>query len=122
MRNLIAEINLSPNGGFSGFGPLGLQNGEDAPNIFNSFISGAIGIMTIVAAIWFIFLFISGAIAIMGAGGDKQAMETARKRIANGIIGLAVVVAAIFLIEIIQTIFGFNYILNPAQFIKDFSF
>jgi len=122
ISKLIAEqgIPLSPNGGFKGFGKLGLeQNGPDAaPTIFNSFISGVIGVLTIVAGLWFIFVFISGAISMISSGGDKNALESARKRISSALIGLAVVVASIFLIELVGKILGINLILNPAQFVE----
>lgn len=115
-------IDLAPDEGFFGFGKLGLEGGGDAPSIFNSFLSGAIGLMTIVAAIWFVFLFISGAIGMMTAGGDKAAMEGARKRIVNGLIGLTVVIAAIFVVGLFGTLLGFDLILNPAEFINNFTY
>lgn len=117
---IVADIPLSPNSGFGGFGKLGLEgsSAENAPSIFNSFISGVIGVLTIVAGLWFIFVFISGAISMISSGGDKGALESARKRIFNALIGLAVVVASIFLIELVGKILGINLILNPAQFVE----
>jgi hypothetical protein len=117
---IAADIPLSPNEGFKGFGRLGLEqsNPETAPTIFNSFISGVIGVLTIVAGLWFIFVFVSGAISMISSGGDKGALESARKRIFNALIGLAVVVASIFLIELVGKILGINLILNPAQFVE----
>lgn len=120
MKNqLIADINLYPKGGFSGWGKIGLENSsaEDAPGIFNTFISGVIGVLTIVAALWFIFVFISGAISMISSGGDKGALESARKRIFNALIGLAVVIASIFLIDLVGKLLGISLILNPAQFV-----
>ncbi len=118
---IAADIPLSPNEGFKGFGRLGLEqsNPETAPTIFNSFISGVIGVLTIVAGLWFIFVFVSGAIAMISSGGDKGALESARKRIFNALIGLAVVVASIFLIELVGKILGISLILNPAQFVEN---
>jgi uncharacterized membrane protein len=122
ISKLIAEqgIPLSPDKGFGGFGKLGLEgsSAENAPSIFNSFISGVIGVLTIVAGLWFIFVFISGAISMISSGGDKNALESARKRISSALIGLAVVVASIFLIELVGKILGINLILNPAQFVE----
>jgi len=117
---IAADIPLSPDSGFGGFGKLGLEgsSASNAPTIFNSFISGVIGILTIVAGLWFIFVFISGAISMISSGGDKNALESARKRISSALIGLAVVVASIFLIELVGKILGINLILNPAQFIE----
>src|SRR5574340_1254041 len=82
------------------FGPLGNPGGSGI-DVFSKFLSSAIGLLTIIAFIWFIFLFLTGAIGIMTAGGDKAALENARKRIINGLIGLIVVVAAMSIISLI---------------------
>lgn len=115
MTNLLAatSIPLAPPGGFAGFGPLGnVTSGEEAVSTFSKFISSTIGIMTVVAILWFIFVFITGAIGIIGAGGDKAALEVAKKRIANGLIGLVVTIASIFIIKLIGYLIGIPDILN----------
>lgn len=116
--NFLTQIQLFPGSGFKGFGPLGLEGGEDAPSTFNKFLSSTIGIMTIIAIIWFIFMFISGAIGIIASGGDKAALEAARKKIATGIVGIVVVIAAVFLIDLIGDLIGIPNILNPAELLK----
>ena len=69
-----------------------------------------IGVMTVVAIIWFLFTLITGAISIIGSGGDKQALESARKKITTGVIGLVVVIASIFILDLIGTIFGIDFL------------
>jgi len=120
MRNLIAQQGQNVGPPLRGFGPLGLEGGGDAPSVFTNIISGAIGLMTIIAGIYFIFILIAGAIAWLSAGGDKGAVENARKRITNGIIGLVVVIAAIFIFRLITTILGVEDIRDPASFIQNF--
>lgn len=115
MTNLIAQssIPLAPPGGFRGFGPLGnVTSSTEAIKTFSKFISSTIGIMTIVAILWFIFILITGAIAWMSAGGDKAALETAKKKITTGLIGLVVLIAAIFIIDLIGNLIGIPDILN----------
>ena len=115
MTNLIAQssIPLAPSGGFTGFGPLGnITSKEDAVSTFSKFISSAIGLMTIVAILWFIFVFIIGAIGVISAGGDKAALETAKKKITTGIIGFVVTIASIFVIKLIGYLIGIPDILN----------
>jgi len=68
--------------------------------------------MTIIAVIWAIFTLITGAIGIISSGGDKQALENARKKITTGLIGLAIVLVALFIIEIVGYLLGLNNILN----------
>lgn len=114
MRNSLAQINLAPAGGFKGFGKLGLQ-GEAATNadlVFSQFISSAIGLITLIAILWFVFLFITGAFAFMTAGGDKQAIESARKKIVNGLIGLMIAIFGVFVIRFIGFLIGIPDILN----------
>lgn len=113
MKNLVADIPIAPPGGFKGFGPLGNPSGNGI-DIFSKFISSAIGLMTIIAIIWFVFTFFIGAIGIISAGGDKNALESAKKKITTGLIGLVVVIAAIFIIRLIGFLFGID-ILNIGK-------
>lgn len=110
----LAQIEVGP---LSGFGPLGNPEGTGI-SAFSKFISSAIGLMTIIAIIWFTFVFITGAIAMIGAGGDKQAVESARKRITSGLIGLVVVIAAIFILDLIGNLIGIPNILNLGELFK----
>lgn len=136
MKNLLAQvqgqaggqvgvqtdgIQIAPDGGFKGFGKLGLvgSDAQEANLTFKDFLSSVIGIMTIIAIIWFVFLFISGAIAYMSSGGDKTAVESARKKITNGIIGLVLVIIAIFVVRLIGYLIGIPDILNfPSLFVQ----
>jgi len=117
MKKLLTQVPTTLGEPLEGIGRLGLE-GEDpanAPSLFNNIISMAIGIITIVAFIWFLFKLITGAIAIMTAGSDKQALENAKSSITMGIIGLVVTVSAIFLADLIGNILGIENLLNPAS-------
>lgn len=119
MINYLADINLAPQGGFTGSknGTGLLASPGNGIDIFTKFISSTIGLMTIIAFIWFIFIFFIGAIGIISSGGDKQALESARKKITTGLIGIIVVIAAIFLIKLIGYLLGVPDILNlPSLF------
>lgn len=98
-------------GEFKGFGALGNPTGTGI-EIFSKFISSVIGLMTIIAIIWFVFVFFIGAIGIITAGGDKQALEGARKKIITALTGIVVVVAAIFLIKLVGFLIGIPNILD----------
>ncbi|HUC94594.1 MAG TPA: hypothetical protein VMR19_01125 [Candidatus Saccharimonadales bacterium] len=117
MKNLItANIPIGPSGsGFTGIGtgPLANPNGgAGAVSVFSGFISDVIGVMTIVAIIWAVFSLITGAIGIISSGGDKQALENARKKITTGIIGLIIVIIALLIIELIGYFLGVGDLLN----------
>jgi len=116
-------INLFEGEGFTGIGDGALSNpGNDAANLFNKFLSGAIGIVTIVAFVWFVFLVISGALGIMFSAGDKNAVATGTKKITNGLIGIVIIVLAFVIIRIISYLLGFTNVpfLNPGNFIDTF--
>lgn len=112
MTNAIAQtpIKLFPKGGFRGTGPLGLEGeaAERSVPVFNQVLSTAIGVMTVVAFVWFTFQFLLGAIAILGSGGDKAKLEVARSKITTAIVGLVVVVAAVFIVQLIGDLIGID--------------
>lgn len=110
---LLAQIEKEIGEPLRGIGPLGLEGAADAgqaPSVFNNFISTMIGLMTIIAIVWFVFLLITGAYGFMTAGGDKAQLETARKRIFTGIIGFVLIIAAVFIVDLIGKLFGINTI------------
>ena len=109
-------IDFAPPGGFKGLGtgPLANPSGTGIET-FSNFISSVIGLMTIIAIIWFIFSFITGAIGIVASGGDKNALESAKKKITTGIIGLVVVIAAIFVIQLLGFLLGISDILDVTK-------
>ncbi len=118
MKNLLAatvDIGTDP---LNGPGPLG-NPGGDAGGLLNTFLSSVIGILTIIGFIFFTFVLISGAIGIISSGGDKVAYESARKRISTGLIGVVVIVAAIFIVRLVGALLGIeDSILDPGGVIE----
>ena|SRR3989344_3698658 len=118
MRGKISLIVDNPIGKKQeGFGDLGLVGAIDALTVFERIISVAIGIITVVGAIWFVFLILTGAIQIMSAGGDKAQLVTGRQKIVTALIGFVVLVGAIFLADFVGYILGVN-LLSPADFVR----
>lgn len=116
MTNQLLAISLAPPGGFKGLGTGPLANpGTNAVPVFAQFLSSVIGLMTIIAFIWFVFKFITAAISFISAGGDKQAIESAKEKIKYAIVGIVVVVSAIFLIDLIGSLIGIPSILDVTQ-------
>lgn len=114
----LAQIPLGRIGEGEGFGPFNtLTEIGEAASAFTSILSKIIGIMTVIAGIWFFFILIMGAFGFLTAGGDPKKIESATKRIGNGITGLIVIVLAYALISLIGRILGFN-ILNPQDVIE----
>lgn len=71
-----------------------------------SFVSGAIRLLLVIAALVFFFMLVVGGIQWIVSGGDKAATESARKKITNALIGLAIVFAAWAIVALIRTLFG----------------
>lgn len=122
MNNLLA-VSVPIGNPLKGIGPLGLE-GKDANTstlTFQTILSNIIGIITIIGIIWFVILVITGAIGIMTAGGDKQAIESARKKLTSGLIGLVVLIAALFIIDLVGTFLGIPGILGLSGLINQIS-
>lgn len=107
-----------------GFGPLaeflckeGLE-GLEVGNRLNTVISGLIGFLTTIAGLWLIFQLIVAGYQWINAGGDKNNIEAAQKKIYHSIIGLIVVVLAWVIIAIIGTLLGLD-ILNPGKILQN---
>jgi hypothetical protein len=113
MNNLIAQSSTKLTKPLNGIGPFG-QGGLQGVLNFSKIISTAIGLMTIIAVIWFLFVLLTGALGIMSSGGEKGAYENAQKKIRTGLTGLIVVISAIFVVSFIGFILGIENILNPA--------
>ncbi|MBI4066976.1 hypothetical protein HY407_01230 [Candidatus Gottesmanbacteria bacterium] len=121
--NNLPELDSQQLGCGPGFGPFAsflCDKGKDTEvgGIFNNFVSRILGFLTIIAALYFFFQFVTAGIAWVGAGGDKANVEAARSKIMNAIIGIVVVASAWVLVGIIGFFVGIP-ILNPGSIIDD---
>ena len=66
--------------------------------LFSIFVAGLI---------FFVRLLLAG-FALMTASGEPAKIQTATKSLTHALIGLIVVVAAFFIAQIIETVFGLN--------------
>jgi hypothetical protein len=115
----IADIDLYKGTGLKGFGKLGLE-GQDAGgagNIFVDTMTTMVGVLSVIGFIWFTIRVLLAAISWIGAGGDAQKVEDARKKLTNGIIGLVIVVSAVFFVDLVGRIFGVDF-LDPTIILR----
>lgn len=105
-------------GPFTAAGTGDLGNSTNPIYTFVNVISVAIGIMTTVAVVWFIFIVLSSAIQIASSGNEKSSFEAAKKRMTSGLIGLVVTFSAIFILDIIANILGIQYVLLLSDFLQ----
>lgn len=119
MKSLLA---LAPQptslGPIRGIGPLGLEGkaSSEGQGIFVQVISNIIGFLTAVAIIWFVFQFILGAMSWITSGGDAKAVESAKAKLTNAIIGIVIVIAALVLTATVGALLGID-LLNLGGFI-----
>lgn len=118
---IIAQVEKNIGGRLEGQGELGntlnfYNNIGNASNLFEKVMSIIIGFLTVVAGIYFIFQFITGALGFLSAGGDKTKIQAAQAKIGQAVLGLAIVIIAIFIIDFIGTLLGLK-ILSPGDFI-----
>lgn len=83
----------------------------------NKVFSTLIGLMTIVAALWFMIQFITAGIQWISSGGEKSNLDQARDKITHSLIGLIIVVSAWIVIGLIGKVIGLE-ILNPGALLE----
>lgn len=115
----IADLPIFPPSkpGFRGFGTLGLdQVTSSDPNtvasegirIFAVVLSSAVGIITFIGILWFVFNTTLGAVGLITGAGDKNKIAESRSKIIMGLVGLVVTISAIFLIQLFGILMGIN--------------
>ena len=75
---------------------------------FNYFLPKLVVLAFILGSIIFFFMLITGAIQWISSGGDKGALEGARGKITNALVGLLILFAAFAVIKLIEGFFGIS--------------
>ena len=78
---------------------------------FQEFIPNLVGLGLVVGALVFFFVMMVGAIQWISSGGDKTAVEAARGKISNAIIGFVILLAIFAVLKVIEDFFGFNILI-----------
>ena len=86
--------------------PVGPSPGESGIAIFQEFIPNLIGLGFILGALIFFFVMIIGAIQWISSGGDKAAIEAARGKITNAIVGIIILFALFVVLKTVGQFFG----------------
>jgi len=85
-------------------------NVDPASGALANIISTVIGVITIVAGLWFIFNFMIAAVGIVISSGNEEAIKNNTKKITQSLLGLVVVIGAYALISLIGLILGINFL------------
>lgn len=86
----------------------GADKPEGAEQAFASRVAILWRTAIILGGLAFLLYFIWGGIEWITAGGDQQKIETAQKKITQGIIGLAILAASLVIIQFIGQAVGIN--------------
>jgi hypothetical protein len=71
-------------------------------------LSSALTIVFVIAALAVLFMLIFGAFQWITSGGEKEAIDKARKRITSALIGLAILALAFFITRVVGQVVGIN--------------
>ena len=117
-HNFLAKtVEIAPTGGLVGPGPTAPATSTGLGESTAHLISVVIGLFTLVAGLWFLIQLILGGYAYMSAGGNKEKAQVASQKITQALIGLVIVVLAIFIINLLGYILDvdFLYIIGIIQ-------
>lgn len=115
MEKVFAE-SLGTIGGGSG-GELGPFAGKTISNPIDTltgYISSIVGMLTIFASIWFLFMLLFAGYEWISAGGDAKKVASARDRITHAFVGLVIVVGAWSLLAVVGQFFGFDTLMGSG--------
>ena len=82
--------------------------GKSGLGFFQTFIPNLVGLALVIGVLVFFFIMLMGAIQWIASGGDKAAVEAARGKITNAIVGVVILLALFALLKIIEDFFGIN--------------
>ena len=99
---------------------IGIDPTADPAKVTENIVSKIIGIITIIAFLYFAFQIIFAGIALISAEGDKNKAETAKKRLTDGILGLTIVVVAMGLASLLATLLGVQNVFDLTKSLPTF--
>jgi hypothetical protein len=110
---------LGPFGDFASRVGEGAAGGVKALTALTTILSSVIGIMTVVAGIWFLINFVIGGINWISAGSDKNTLQSAQQRIQNAFVGLLIVVIGWTVLALAGQFLGYDILMrNPQNLIN----
>ncbi|MBI3443113.1 hypothetical protein HY008_00375, partial [Candidatus Woesebacteria bacterium] len=89
-------ISVIPSGQFASLGTIS----------FSRLVSAFLTFGLVIAAVVFLFMLIAGGISWITAGGDKIALENARQRVVNALIGIIIVFSIFGIASVVGQFFG----------------
>lgn len=82
--------------------------GKSGIEFFQDLIPNLVGLAFVIGALIFFFIMVIGAIQWITSGGDKTAIEGARGKIANALVGFVILLSLFALLKVIENFFGID--------------
>jgi len=112
LNQLLADATYS-------LGPgVGVKPGANGAVTLEKIISQVIGVLTIVAVLYFVIQVILAGYAFISSEGDAKKIEMSRKRLTEGVLGLTIVVIAVGLGSLLANLAGIPNILSIDAMLK----
>ena len=99
-------------------GGLGIQVDSQSGSVLQleQMVSNIIGLITIIAFIFFVFQIIFAGYTFISSQGDEKKLETSRKKLTNGILGITIVVVAFGATAFISKLLGLGNVFDLQSF------
>ena len=107
MRQILAQEKIT-NPAFEGSRLGGITTGKE---FFQKLIPNLVGLAFVIGTLVFFFIMIIGAIQWISSGGDKTAIEGARGKIANALVGFVILLSLFALLKVIESFFGIDILI-----------
>lgn len=114
MKNLLAQTQ-GGDGGSSGINnggiinpAIGNLNNHTGIGFLQQLIPSLIGLAFVAGAVLFFFMLLLSAIQWISSGGDKGAVEAARGRLTQALIGIVILFCAFAIIKLVEYFFGIS--------------
>lgn len=82
--------------------------GDSPAAFFQLFLPNLLALGLIIGVLIFFFVLIIGAIAWISSGGDKNALEEAKHKITNALIGIIILFSLFAVLKVIENFFGIS--------------
>lgn len=107
MKQILAQEKIT-NPAFEGSPLERITTGKE---FLQKFIPNLVGLAFVIGALIFFFVMIIGAIQWITSGGDKTAIEGARGKIANALVGFVILLSLFALLKVIENFFGIDILI-----------
>jgi|GEM_PF-2400973 len=87
----------------------------------DKFISTMIGVLTLVAFIYFMFQVIFAGFGFLTSEGDKGKIESSRNRLSQGVIGIIIIVGALVFVNLVGYILGIRDLFSVETILNSFT-